>query len=51
MSDLVGNPEDRFPPKEAQIELKRFYLRVMPLKDAYEIAGSVDPDQTSVGVA
>ena len=35
MSDLVGNPEDRFSHNEAQ----------MPSKDADGIANSEDPDE------
>ena len=40
MSDLVGNPEDRFSQNEAQI-------RVLLLKDADQIADSEYPDQSS----
>ena len=50
MSDLVGNPEDRFSQNEAQIfaviTLKVFHREICP-KGAYGMANSVDLDQTA----
>ena len=45
MSDLAGNPEDRFSQNEAHI--KRFYHGVMPPKDVEEMANSAHSDQTA----
>ena len=42
MSDLVGNPEDRFSQNEAHI----FDLTILLQKDADKMANSEDPDQT-----
>ena len=47
MSELVGNPEDRFSHKEAQIQTKGANLRIVCQKDANGIANSEDPDQTA----